>query len=287
MMSNYSIWMLEYAHCPVQPVGAILAGQFNAGTRLLTYSYLVIQGKGHTAMVDVGHNYADYGRDLSLKYDVVNWQSPEKVLAKVGIKREDIDTIILTHAHYDHMGNVNAYPNAHFYLQKREINEWLWALSLPSRFQFLTQAVDPQDILNAVTLSAKGRLTLLDGNYDNVLEDIHVRPIFNSHTFGSQLVVIENGDKTWVVSGDNAFSYENLEGLNGDGNYIPIGFGVGNQLDMMLALDEMMKIADHDTNRIIIGHEPQTWSRFPSCQTEDGLYFAELALADGEFSRIR
>ena len=46
-MSRYSIWMLEYAHCPIQPVGVVLAGQFNAGTQMLTFSYLVIKGEGH------------------------------------------------------------------------------------------------------------------------------------------------------------------------------------------------------------------------------------------------
>jgi len=286
-LANYSIWMLEYAHCLIQPVGSLLAGQFNAGTQILTFSYLVLEGEGHIAMVDVGYNYADYGRDLSDHFGVIDWQSPEKVLAKIGKKPEDIDSIFLTHAHFDHMGNLMAFPNAHFYLQKREINEWLWAFSLPERFKFLTQATDPADILNAVKLTTEGRMTLPDGPVENIIPGVTIQPIFDSHTFGSQLVIINNHDGDWVVAGDVAYQYANLEGLNGDGNYVPIGFGVGSQVNMMLALEEMMKITDFDTSRIIVGHDADSWNRYPSWKTEDdGLYVAEISLAPNTKSKI-
>ncbi len=286
-MANYSIWMLEYAHCFTQAVGVQLAGQFNAGTQLLTYSYVVIKGEGHIAMVDVGYNYEDYGRDLADAFGVVDWQSPETVLAKIGLKPADVDTIILTHAHYDHMGNLMAFPNAHFHMQKREINEWLWAFSLPKRFKFLTQATDPADVLKAVQLTTEGRFSLYDGNFDNVLPGIHMRPVYDGHTFGSQFVVIDNFDGNWVVAGDNAFQYANLEGLDGDGFYVPLGFGVGSQVNMMLGLEEMMKVTNFNTGKIIVGHDAKTWERYPSWKTEaDGLYVAEMSLAPGEESRL-
>jgi len=36
-------------------------------------------------------------------------------LNKVDLKAEDIDTIILTHAHYDHVENIDIFPNAKVY----------------------------------------------------------------------------------------------------------------------------------------------------------------------------
>lgn len=41
--------------------------------------------------------------------------------------------MILTHNHFDHAGNVDAFPNAHVYVQHTEVRKFLWARSLPRR----------------------------------------------------------------------------------------------------------------------------------------------------------
>ena len=37
-------------------------------------------------------------------------------------------TVFVTHAHFDHFGNVDAFPNAHFYIARQEIERSVWAL---------------------------------------------------------------------------------------------------------------------------------------------------------------
>jgi len=114
-----------------------------------------------------------------------------------------------------------------------------------------------------------------------------MRPVFDGHTFGSQFVVIDNFDGKWVVAGDNAFQYANLEGLDGDGFYVPLGFGVGSQVNMMLGLEEMMKVTNFDTSKIVVGHDAKTWERYLSWKSDaDGLNVAEMSLAPGEESRL-
>jgi glyoxylase-like metal-dependent hydrolase (beta-lactamase superfamily II) len=290
-MANYSLWMLEYAHCPTQPVSSIIYSQHNQGERLLTFTYLVLKSDDHVAMVDVGYDYRSTNKLKADRFGVVDWQPPDKVLAKIGLKPTDVDTVFLTHAHFDHMGAVNDFPNAHFYIQKKELDDWHKVLDWGEKFSFLAAALDPTDLNIADQLVKNGRMTLLRGYVENILPGIHVLPVFDSHTYGSQIIIIDNdidGSKKdrWVVSGDNCYAYENLLGINNDGVYLPVGFGVGSQENMIVALDKMMELTNGNVDRIIIGHEPKTWEHFPSWKASDGLFACELYLVPGKKSQI-
>ena len=289
-MANYSMWLVEYARCPVQAVGSVLSGQYNGGLMTLSFTYLVLKGEDHVAMVDVGYSHTERGGEMAEHFGVVDWQPPSKTLAKIGLQPEDVDTILLTHAHFDHMGNLPAFPRAHFYLQKRELIEWLSVLALPKRFSFLASAINPQDILDAVNLSVNGRMTLMDGAQDNILPGIHMKPLPDSHTFGSQMVVINNssgpGAGPWVFGGDNGYTRDNFTGIHGDGVMVPVGFGVGNQMNMLTAMDNMTQLVCGKMERVIIGHDPANWDLYPSWVTQDDrLHVAELNLAPGEPTR--
>jgi len=288
-MANYSIWLLEYGHIPNQAMSVFLAGQHNQGVHLMPFSYLVLKGEGHIAMVDVGMDPGqdEYARLLAEKDNVVDWQPPQNVLAKIGLKPGDVDTVFLTHAHYDHMGNLMAFPKAQFFIQKREYQDWLGALSLPKRYKNVLMAVNPQDLANAKKLVESGRMTLIDGAQENVLPGIHLRPAYDGHTFASQMVIVENQDSsgTWVYCGDLAYTRANLTGINGDGIYVPVGIAVGTPYNLMKSYDEMLKIISGKLDHVIIGHETDSWELYPSWQTEDKLRVSEVNLAPGEVSR--
>jgi glyoxylase-like metal-dependent hydrolase (beta-lactamase superfamily II) len=55
------------------------------------------------------------------------WEIPA-VLAKVGRNSEDIDIVIVTHCHYDHVGGNKWFARARFFIHRNEIP---LALALP------------------------------------------------------------------------------------------------------------------------------------------------------------
>ncbi len=284
MTTDWSIWMLEYARRPEQPVGLILYGYWNAGTVAVPFSYVYLESPDLRVLVDVGYDDRSYGGDLARGDGVVEWQDARAVLGAVGRTPEDIEAVLITHAHFDHIGNLGAFPNAHVYLQEREVREWEQVLESGARFSRLTGALDPADLLHLAALKQEGRLTLLAGSVDDVLPGISVRTAFDTHTGGSQYVVVQTERGPWVVAGDNIFSYRNVEG-DGDGSYIPIGFSAGSQTQNLRSMHEMADIAD-GTSRLVIVHEGETFSRFPSGTGAGGLRIAELHLAAGRPSLL-
>ena len=285
-MSAYSMWMLEYAHCLAHPVGCIFYGEWNAGTRPFSYSYAYIEGGGHKILVDVGHDTHPSNQALNDSNDIVDYQSPDAILGKLGVDPAEIDIVVLTHAHYDHAGATRWFPNATFYLQKRELETSIEAINAAPLYDSIIGALDPTDISTLQTLAESGRLILLDGAVVDLVEGLSIRTAWDTHTQGGQYVVLaDHHDHNWVVTGDALYSYENAEGINQSGQYVNIGFGGGSGWAGLRLIDEMVQIAE-DTNHLVIVHESQTFERFASQRYDDNLSVAELLLAPGTESRL-
>jgi glyoxylase-like metal-dependent hydrolase (beta-lactamase superfamily II) len=294
-MNAYSIWVMEYAHVPQYHLSGLIYGAHNQGHRRLPYCYVVIKGGGHIAMVDVGYNHKAYGEVLANTYGVRNWHPPSEVLAECGIAPADVSHIFITHAHFDHMGNIEDFPRATFYLQERELSKWVWAMALERRFRWLMLGIDPGDILRAVDLARQGRLVCVEGDRDNVLPGIDVHAAFDTHTWGSMFVKVRNDPSpatpnTWVFAGDLIYTRENLRGDDPDHTqdpqYVPVGLATGSQVNLIMASEAMVKAAGGDYTRVIPVHEDRLGHMFPSRTTAAGLRVTELALADGEASRV-
>lgn len=294
-MADYSIWVLEYSYVSNYHKSGVLYGAHNQGYVKLPYCYAVIKGNGHVAMVDVGYNDKDYGKHLSDKFGVENWRSPREVLAEIGLTPEDVDTVFITHAHFDHFGNVEDFPNATFYIQEKEIAKWTWAMSLPDRLRWMMVAVDPGDIIRGVELAAKKRLVCVDGDVTDALPNIDLRVAYDSHTFASMWVSVRNDGKpqssdAWVLAGDLVYVFENVTGPGGvvdvDTMYVPVGLAVGSQQNLVLATEEMMKTVGYDAHRVIPIHEERLKETFPSRITKQGLRISEICLATGEQSKV-
>ncbi len=294
-MTQYSIWVLEYAYVTKFHRSGVLYGAHNQGYLKLPYCYTVIKGNGHVAMVDVGYNDKDYGKAIADGLGVKNWHSPRTVLAEIGLRPEDVDTIFISHAHFDHFGNVEDFPRATFYIQEREIAKWVWAMSLPERMRFVLSGIDPGDILRGVELACNRRLVCVDGDCEDVLPGIDLHAAPDTHTWGSMWIAVRNDGRresqdVWVLAGDLAYQFENLgdSGAGGapDGMFIPVGLAVGSQMNLIATTEQMVKQVGNETRRVIPIHEERLRDRFPSRITDKGLRITEICLAGGVRSLV-
>ena len=292
-MGDYSIWVLDYAAVQKFPQSVMLYGPQYVGIRNLPYAYVLIKGRGEVILVDTGYDHKEYGKYLADLYGVSNWHGPEEVLAECGVQPADVTTVLITHAHFDHMGGLDLFPNAKFYIQKRELDKWVWALTLGPEFRFLVGAADPSDIMKAVRLAREGRMIVVDGDSEDVLPGIDLRLAADTHTYGSMYVTIRNeggraSQDNWVLAGDLIYTYDNLTGLDKEDPYlVPIGLAVGSQSNLIFTSAEMLKTVDNDYKRVIPVHEDRLKQMFPSRATAAGLHVVEITLAPGETSRVK
>lgn len=278
-MSDYSIWLVECGYARQFPVGAIYGGRFNAGTTTIPFGYIVLSGEGHLAVVDTGFDYDGHGREMADRTPVVGWRGPVDVLARLGLEPRDVDTVLLTHAHWDHAGNLAAFPNARVYLQAREFNQWRRLLAASTRYAWLLSAIDPADFAVLSALERSGQLELVEGSRANVLPGIDLEAAHDTHTPGHQVVAIKTVGGTYVAAGDCVMAAGNLA-QTVDGGYVPIGSVYGSQLRLFELYDRMLELTEGDPDRVLAVHDGGSWERYPTASI-GGLHIAEVHRAPG------
>lgn len=276
-IAEYELYVLEYARSKDQPVGSLLMGADHKKLIDLPFAFALARNSERVVLIDTGFMKEGRGEELAEKFQIPTWISPLRLLEEVGVTPESVTDIFITHAHYDHMGSIDQFPNATIHIQKEELLSWVEMMALPKRFGFLTIALDPDDIHAALHAAEEHRLHLLEGDGENVVPGIHVRLGANSHTMGHQYVAIETSQGRHVISGDCIYSYTNLQGLNNDGVYVPLGFGVGSTREGLKVMDRLHTEVNGDLNKIVILHDFDRWARFPIHKEIDGFRIARVA----------
>lgn len=271
----YEITVLEYARSPQHPVSGVIYGRHNAGTMNLPFAYVLVRSAEHVILVDCGYDAADFGGTIAESIGVTGWHAPREVLATVGVKPEEVTHLILTHGHFDHMGAVGHFPNAKVLVQRSELESWLWTMSRGRRHRFLMAGINPEDVLRLTGLVREGRLQLIDGNQGDVLPGIDLVLAAETHTQGSQYVVVRNdatGQDSWVLAGDLVYTYENMDGGTPDDPcFIPPGLATGSQARLIDAAEEMLAKVGGDPLRVVPVHEEKLSEWFPTKTSPLGL----------------
>jgi glyoxylase-like metal-dependent hydrolase (beta-lactamase superfamily II) len=127
-----------------------------------------------------------------------------------GLEPGDISFIVLSHLHFDHMGNVPIFPNATYGVS-----------DVGLRFAFGTEpglnARYPYDILNWLRQEAADRVQPLSQG-EVIVDGITVQQV-GGHTPCSQVVFVETGSTKLVFPGDVIPTVENLDPECPTGNY--------------------------------------------------------------------
>jgi glyoxylase-like metal-dependent hydrolase (beta-lactamase superfamily II) len=265
----WEIFVLEYARSKDQPVATLLQGAYDQGVIDLPFAFVLARSGSRNILVDCGFMKEGNGIAVAEKFGIPSWISPVRLVAEMGVDAADITDIVLSHAHFDHMGSIEKFPNARLHLQKRELLSWVELFALPRRFGFLTAVFDSDDLFNALNAASQHRLMLIDGDKDNVLPGVHVRT-GEGHTFGSQFITLETAKGRVVVAGDCIYGAGNILGKNNDGVYTPLGSAIGSAWEQLKSIDRINDEIAGDMDRLVILHDFDRWKRFEMIKEVEG-----------------
>jgi glyoxylase-like metal-dependent hydrolase (beta-lactamase superfamily II) len=274
--ATWDVYVMEYARSKDQPWVDLISGMYHEGVMDLPFSFIFAQRGDDRVLIDTGFMQEAHGSGFSRKFGIPTWISPLRMLAEIGVHADAINAIFLTHAHFDHMGSIAEFPNAHIYIQKSELLSWYEAFALPKRFGHLTAIVDPDNIRTALDASIAHRVTLIDGDKNDVLPGIHVR-LASGHTIGQQFVILETAVGRRVLSGDCVYSRRQFTGLTGDGVYVPLNNAVGSVWEQLKSIDKMNDELGGDLSRLVVLHDIERWKGLPVVKELEGFRIVKVA----------
>ena len=274
--ATWDVYVMEYARSKNQPWVDLISGMYHEGVMDLPFSFVFAQRDEDRVLIDTGFMQDDHRSTFSRKFGIPTWISPLRMLAEIGVHADAINAIFLTHAHFDHMGSIAEFPNAHIYIQKSELLSWYEAFALPKRFSHLTAIVDPDNMRTALDASIAHRVTLIDGDKNNVLPGVHVR-LGSGQTIGQQFVIVETVAGRRVISGDCVYSRRQFTGHNNDGVYVPLNNAIGSVWEQLKTIDKMHDELEGDLSRLIILHDIERWKSLPVVKELQGFRIVKVA----------
>lgn len=177
-------------------------------------------------------------------------QEIEKQLAKAGVKPEEIEIVVLTHLHWDHVGNVTKFPNAQFIVSQEELRFALDPFPCLYMSYSALQAGMKPEFLKVIE-----RIKTVEMKEKKIVDGVRLIPL-PGHTHGSMGVVVETEKGPYVIAGDAVAKYRNLEGAPGERQpYLMSGIYT-DMKDMWRSYEIIDEIVGHDYSKVIPGHDP-------------------------------
>jgi glyoxylase-like metal-dependent hydrolase (beta-lactamase superfamily II) len=176
---------------------------------------------------------------------------PREALARLGIDPASVSRLLITHFHYDHVGNLDAFPNAELLVPERELRFWTGPLA--SRAQF-AEVVEPAEIAGIAEAHRRGRARTM-GARTAVAPGVTAIDV-GGHSPGQQVLVVETARGPVVLASDAVHLYEELERDR------PFEI-VADLSETYRAYDLIRELCGRPGAMMVPGHDPEVMDRFP------------------------
>jgi glyoxylase-like metal-dependent hydrolase (beta-lactamase superfamily II) len=245
-LPEYQLFAIRYATREARRSDHFIGGDPHDGPMPMDYFVWAVVGSSRVFLVDTG-----FTAETAARRKRQFLRCPIESLREIGLEPDSITDVVLTHLHYDHVGNFHKLPNARFHLQEREM---AFATGRHMRYPFFGHGFELEDVLGMVRLNFRRRVEFYDG--DGELAPgvtLHLAP---GHTAGLQVVRVHTRRGNVVLASDSSHFYENLQ----SNRPFVAAVDLGAVLDSFRKVERLAESRRH----IVPGHDPLVMRRYSS-----------------------
>jgi glyoxylase-like metal-dependent hydrolase (beta-lactamase superfamily II) len=259
--AQYAVYAIRYAHRDAKR-GEHFYGSIDNPDAAMPISYFVwlVVGDAGAVVVDTGFT-AESAERRGRTY----LMSPAEGVRALGADPETVETVVLTHLHYDHAGTASSFTAATFVLQDSEMAFWTGRHA--ARVGMPHRVVEPDDVTYLCGENFAGRVRWVDGD-EELFPGLSVHRV-GGHTAGMQIVRVATAAGPVVLASDATHFYENLHSDH--------PYAIVDSLPAMHAAFDRMRSMVDDPALIVPGHDPMVLERFPQAQSSLGANAVRIA----------
>jgi glyoxylase-like metal-dependent hydrolase (beta-lactamase superfamily II) len=204
----------------------------------MAYFFWLLRRGPETIVVDCG-----FAPEAGSRRGRTCLHAPIDALGALGVDPASVSTVLVTHLHYDHIGNLPAFPAATFVVPRRELEFWTSPAAATDPFASI---VEPREIAFVADAAAAGRVRLIDGS-EEIADGVRSVTV-GGHSPGQQVVVVRGSGGAVVLASDAAHFREELE--------LRRPFAVLHDLERMHAAYDLLDQLAAAGAVVVPGHDP-------------------------------
>jgi len=217
----------------------------------MDYFFWVLRNATETILVDTG--YAPAAGERRGRTCLC---PPLEALERIGVARDSVERILLTHLHYDHTGSVAAFPDAELLVHPQELDLWAGPYAARPLFAHL---IEPDEIAVIEDARRAGRVRML-GDDETIADGIRTVRV-GGHSPGQLVAVVDTAEGVAVLASDTIHYYEELERDR------PFAI-LWNLQEMYEGYELLRELTREPGVALVAGHDPAVVDRFPALSPE-------------------
>jgi hypothetical protein len=148
---SYSIEAIRYGIIRDFPVSALVMGAPKDEKTDIAMVVWLIRGGGRNVLFDSG-----FHREVWLKeFPTADYMRPDEAVKLAGVKADEVTDVVISHAHWDHMGGIDLFPKATVWIQKQEFAYYTGDAWQPGGKH---GGIDPDDVRALVRRNLEGHV---------------------------------------------------------------------------------------------------------------------------------